>query len=114
MEQILVYMTFPEEKTATRIGRALLEQRLVACVNILPRVESMYWWEGEIQREPRWLRWPKPTRPCSNRSRLAFWACILMKYLVSWQWPWTKDTRPFCNGSTSRPVTVRRNDPKIS
>ncbi|SFJ31758.1 divalent cation tolerance protein [Desulfomicrobium apsheronum] len=51
MEQILVYMTFPEEKTATRIGRALLEQRLVACVNILPRVESMYWWEGEIQHE---------------------------------------------------------------
>ncbi|MBE1423458.1 periplasmic divalent cation tolerance protein [Desulfomicrobium macestii] len=51
MEQILVYMTFPEEKTATRIGRALLEQRLVACVNILPRVESMYWWEDEIQHE---------------------------------------------------------------
>ena len=51
MEQILVYMTFPEENTATRICRALLEQRLVACVNILPRVESMYWWEGEIQHE---------------------------------------------------------------
>ncbi|MDY0225331.1 MAG: divalent-cation tolerance protein CutA [Desulfomicrobium apsheronum] len=51
MEQILVYMTFPDEETATRTGRALLEQRLAACVNILPRVDSMYWWNGEIQRE---------------------------------------------------------------
>jgi periplasmic divalent cation tolerance protein len=51
MGQILVYMTFPDQKTATRIGQALLEKRLVACVNILPQVQSMYWWEDEIQHE---------------------------------------------------------------
>ncbi len=51
MEQILVYMTFPDQQTATRIGQAILEQRLVACVNILPQVQSMYWWEDKIQHE---------------------------------------------------------------
>jgi periplasmic divalent cation tolerance protein len=29
----------------------VLEQRLAACVNILPQVQSMYWWEGAIQRD---------------------------------------------------------------
>ena len=51
MGQILVYMTFPDEETAIRAGRALLEQRLVACVNILPQARSMYWWADEIQHE---------------------------------------------------------------
>jgi periplasmic divalent cation tolerance protein len=51
MGQILVYMTFPDEETALRIGRALLEQRLVACVNIMPQAKSMYWWADEIQQE---------------------------------------------------------------
>ena len=51
MRQFLVYMTVPDHDTATRIGRALLEQRLAACVNVLPQVRSMYWWEGEIQQE---------------------------------------------------------------
>jgi periplasmic divalent cation tolerance protein len=51
MEQILVYMTAPDQESAQRIGQALLEARLAACVNILPQVQSMYWWEGAIQRE---------------------------------------------------------------
>ncbi len=51
MGQILVYMTVPDHETASRIGRAVLEQRLAACVNVLPQVQSMYWWQGEIQRE---------------------------------------------------------------
>ena len=51
MDRILVYMTVPDHETATRIGGAVLEQRLAACVNILPQVRSMYWWEGEIRDE---------------------------------------------------------------
>jgi periplasmic divalent cation tolerance protein len=51
MEQILVYMTAPGQESAQQIGEALLEARLAACVNILPQVRSMYWWEGAIQRD---------------------------------------------------------------
>ena len=51
MGQILVYMTTPDRETAVRIGQAVLERRLAACVNIIAGVESMYWWDGAIQRE---------------------------------------------------------------
>ncbi len=51
MGQILVYMTAPDQEAAMRIGQAVLEQRLAACVNILPQIQSMYWWAGAIQRE---------------------------------------------------------------
>jgi len=51
MAQILVYMTAPDEAVAQRIGRALVDRRLAACVNILPPVRSMYWWDGAVQSE---------------------------------------------------------------
>jgi periplasmic divalent cation tolerance protein len=43
-----VYVTSPDEATARRIARELLERRLVACANIFP-VGSMYRWEGRIE-----------------------------------------------------------------
>lgn len=51
MSELLVYMTAPDAETAQRIGRALVERRLAACVNILPGVRSMYWWDGAVQSE---------------------------------------------------------------
>ncbi|WP_028578265.1 divalent-cation tolerance protein CutA [Desulfomicrobium escambiense] len=51
MSEILVYMTAPDLETARRIGRTLVERRLAACVNILPSIESMYWWDGSVQSE---------------------------------------------------------------
>ncbi len=45
----LVYMTAGTRDEARRIGRALVERRLAACVNILPGMESLYWWEGELE-----------------------------------------------------------------
>lgn len=51
MEQILVYITTPDVEQARRIGRALVERRLAACVNILPGMESMYWWDGSVHND---------------------------------------------------------------
>ena len=51
MKHLLVYMTFPDQESARSVGRLLLEYRLVACVNILPGVQSLYWWEDTIQDE---------------------------------------------------------------
>ena len=50
-EYILVYITAPDEDSAKRIGRTLLEERLCACVNIVPRIKSMYWWQGKIEED---------------------------------------------------------------
>ena len=44
-------MTCPNPETARSIARQLLEKRLVACVNVVPHVTSMYWWEGKIQED---------------------------------------------------------------
>lgn len=51
MENVLAYVTAPDMETARRIGRVVVERRLAACVNILPGMESVYWWDGAVQNE---------------------------------------------------------------
>src|SRR5262249_11893235 len=45
----LVLVTGPNQKTARRLARAALNAKLVACANIIPKVESHYWWQGKIE-----------------------------------------------------------------
>jgi periplasmic divalent cation tolerance protein len=47
----VVLMTAPDEDTAARIARALVEEHLCACVNIVPKVRSIYTWEGAVHDE---------------------------------------------------------------
>jgi periplasmic divalent cation tolerance protein len=44
-----VYITCADAEQAHRIGKALVEERLAACANILPEMRSLYWWEGAMQ-----------------------------------------------------------------
>lgn len=45
----IVLVTAPDLKTARRLTRAALEARLIACANLVPHVESHYWWQGKIE-----------------------------------------------------------------
>jgi periplasmic divalent cation tolerance protein len=47
---VLVYTTWPSIVEAEEAGRAIVEKRLAACVNIVPGMVSHYWWEGKIER----------------------------------------------------------------
>ncbi len=47
---VFVYTTYPSIVEAEGVGRSLLERRLCACVNILPAMVSLYWWQGAIER----------------------------------------------------------------
>jgi len=47
---VFVYTTYPSVVEAEEAGRALVEQRLCACVNILPGMVSYYWWNGALER----------------------------------------------------------------
>jgi periplasmic divalent cation tolerance protein len=47
---VFVYTTWPTTVEAEEAGRALLERRLAACVNILPGMISHYRWEGKVER----------------------------------------------------------------
>jgi periplasmic divalent cation tolerance protein len=44
----LIYVTCPNEDMARDISAKLLQERLIACTNLLPGMESTYWWEGKI------------------------------------------------------------------
>lgn len=47
---VFVYTTYPSLVEAEKAGRAVVERRLAACVNILPGMISHYWWEGKVER----------------------------------------------------------------
>lgn len=55
MDEIVVLITTGSEAEARRIARALVEQELVACVNILPSVRSIFRWEGQVLEEQEFL-----------------------------------------------------------
>ena len=49
MSTLLVLTNCPDEESANAIALALVEARLAACVNILPRVQSIYLWQGAVE-----------------------------------------------------------------
>lgn len=49
MSVLSIYAVFPDMDEAERIGRLVVEERLAACVNILPHVRSIYRWKGEVE-----------------------------------------------------------------
>ncbi len=48
---LLVFSTVPDLETGERIATTLVSERLAACVNILPAVTSIYYWQGEVQKD---------------------------------------------------------------
>lgn len=47
----IVFCTVPDADTGRRIARELVEYRLAACVNLVPGIESVYRWQGEIHHD---------------------------------------------------------------
>lgn len=51
MGQSLIYITAASRDEALILARHLVEERLVACANILDGATSLYWWEGKVQED---------------------------------------------------------------
>ena len=47
---VFVYTTYPSIVEAEKAGRALINRKVAACVNILPGMISLYRWEGKVER----------------------------------------------------------------
>ena len=45
----LVLVTAPDLKTARALAKAALSARLIACANLVPKIESHYWWQGKLE-----------------------------------------------------------------
>jgi len=48
---VFVYITTSGEEESKNIGETLVEERLAACVNIMPSIESIYLWKGKIEED---------------------------------------------------------------
>ncbi|MFY9559097.1 MAG: divalent-cation tolerance protein CutA [Terriglobales bacterium] len=64
---VLTTCSSPEE--ARRIAQELVERRLAACVNIVPQIESVYRWEGEVETATEWLLVIKTTANAFKQLR---------------------------------------------
>jgi periplasmic divalent cation tolerance protein len=53
--EIVVLVTSPSSALARKIAHGLLEERLCACVNIISKIESLYWWQDKIESAPEVL-----------------------------------------------------------
>jgi len=46
---VFVYVTAVDRDAALALGRALVEERLAACANVIEGMESVYWWQGKLE-----------------------------------------------------------------
>ena len=72
MSVVVVLSTFPSADVAAAVARTLVEERLAACVNIVPAVRSIYRWDGVIRDDAEVLAIIKTTveRVVAMRERL--------------------------------------------
>lgn len=52
---VIVLVTAGSEEEAGKIADALLDKKIAACVNIIPSVKSVFWWEGKKETEEEFL-----------------------------------------------------------
>jgi periplasmic divalent cation tolerance protein len=58
----IVLVTAPDLRTARSLAKSALQARLAACVNLVARIESHYWWQGKLERSAEVLLVLKTTR----------------------------------------------------
>ena len=54
MPFLMIYSTYPNEATAEKIVKQLVEEKLVACGNSFP-IKSAYWWQEAIENDDEWV-----------------------------------------------------------
>jgi len=70
MEDVrLAFVSVPRDE-AKKFARDLLENRLAACVNMIPKIESWFWWEDKIEYDEETLLMIKTTRQRFEDLRL--------------------------------------------
>lgn len=64
---LLVMTTLPDQDTARSLARRLLEEKLAACINVLPAMTSIYVWKAEVCEDSECLLLIKTQRTCYGR-----------------------------------------------
>ncbi|MFZ0804810.1 MAG: divalent-cation tolerance protein CutA [Candidatus Sulfotelmatobacter sp.] len=74
----IVFSTTGSEEEARKIAQYLVEQRLAACVNLVPHITSIYQWQGKIEEGREWLLLIKTSAEMFGRVQAAI--CELHSY----------------------------------
>ena len=61
-DKIVVLSTCASEEEGERLARLLVERKLAACVSLIPRIRSFYWWQGAIESSAECLLLVKTSR----------------------------------------------------
>ena len=77
-EVVLVLITFPEDGDVASFATCLVDERLAACVNVLPAMESVYRWEGAVARAFHRFQGPE-------RSVAALYWCHIAQPHGAWK-----------------------------
>jgi periplasmic divalent cation tolerance protein len=59
----IVLVTAPDLKTARALAKAALQAQLIACANLVPKIESHYWWQGKLESGAEILLILKTAKP---------------------------------------------------
>jgi|SRR5215471_18513279 len=70
-DKLLVLTTAGSEVAANKIAQALVERRLAACVNIVPRIQSVYRWRDQVEKSEECLLFIKTKRALEGRLQAA-------------------------------------------
>jgi periplasmic divalent cation tolerance protein len=70
-EMLVVLTSFASEDDAARVARALIEERLIACANLIPQARSLYRWKGAIEDQREVL--------VLMKTRKQDWAALLSR-----------------------------------
>ena len=64
---IVIFVTASNKKEAGNIARGLLKNKLAACVNILDKIESFFWWQGKVDNTKEALLIVKTRKALMNK-----------------------------------------------
>ncbi|HEX3739605.1 MAG TPA: divalent-cation tolerance protein CutA [Terriglobales bacterium] len=70
-DKVLVLTSAGDDAEAQKIAQELVERRLAACVNIVPRIQSVYRWEGKVETAEEFLLIIKTTKTRSAEVKTA-------------------------------------------
>lgn len=77
----LVLVTCPTLEEARKISKGLVEEKLAACVNLVPQIESCYWWEGKVENAQELLLLIKTSN--ENSRKVEEWVRQHHSYTVA-------------------------------
>lgn len=63
---IIVFCTTPSDEVSKNLARILLNKKLCACVNIIPKITSLYTWEDKVQEDSEYLMMIKTKKELFN------------------------------------------------